>query len=144
MVRRAAQGYHKRRQAGEHRVYAAASANQEQSSPDCCFRAGRCHMADALNPGDGGSGEATAGDDRGLPRPARERAAHYRDYAAQIRALAEGEQNGALRDRLIKIAGEYEGLAKDSNPGPVARRARPKQVSRPRRARSPGRARPAS
>src|SRR3977135_890157 len=91
-----------------------------------------------------GQGEATAGDDRGLPRPARAREAHYRDYAAAVRAWADGEPKSGLRARSIKSAGEYEGLAKDSNPGPVARRARPKQVSRPRRARSPGRARPAS
>jgi hypothetical protein len=75
-------------------------------------------MADALSPDDGGSGEATAGDDRGLLKPPRERAVHYRDYAAQVRALAEGEQNGTLRDRLIKIAREYEETAKDLDPRP--------------------------
>jgi hypothetical protein len=75
-------------------------------------------MADALTPDDGGSGEVTTGHDRGLLKPPRERAAHYRDYAAQIRVLAEGEQNGTLRDRLIKIAREYEETAKELEPRP--------------------------
>jgi hypothetical protein len=75
-------------------------------------------MVDALTPDDGGSGEATAGDDRGVLRPPRERAAHYRDYAAQIRTLAVGEQNGMLRDSLIKIAREYEELARELEPKP--------------------------
>ena len=75
-------------------------------------------MADALTPDDGGSGEATAGDDRGLLKPPRERAVHYRDYAAQVRALAEGEQSGILRDRLMKIAWEYEELARQLDPKP--------------------------
>ena len=75
-------------------------------------------MPDALTPDDGGSGEVTTGNDRGLLKPPRERAAHYRDYAAQIRVLAEGEQNGTLRDRLIKIAREYEETAKDLESGP--------------------------
>ena len=75
-------------------------------------------MADALTPDDGGSGEATAGDDRGLLKPPRERAVHYRDYAAQVRALAEGEQSGILRDRLMKIAREYEELARQLEPKP--------------------------
>jgi hypothetical protein len=75
-------------------------------------------MVDTLTPDDGGSGEATAGDDRGLLKPPREPVAHYRDYAAQIRVLAEGEQNGTLRDRLIKIAREYEEAAKDLEPRP--------------------------
>jgi hypothetical protein len=51
-------------------------------------------------------------------RPPRERAAHYRDYAAQIRTLAVGEQNGMLRDSLIKIAREYEELARELEPKP--------------------------
>ena len=75
-------------------------------------------MVDALTPDDGGSGEATAGDDRGLLKPPRERAVHYRDYAAQTRALAEREQNGTFRDRLTKIAREYEELAKELEPKP--------------------------
>lgn len=75
-------------------------------------------MADALTPNDGGSGEATTGHDRGPLKPPCEPAAHYRDYAAQIRVLAEGEQNGTLRDRLIEIAREYEEMAKDLEPRP--------------------------
>jgi hypothetical protein len=75
-------------------------------------------MVDALTPDNGGLGEATSGDDRGLLKPPRERAVHYRDYAVQIRALAEREQNGILRDRLIKIAREYEELAKELEPKP--------------------------
>jgi hypothetical protein len=50
-------------------------------------------MADALTSGDSGSGEAAAEEDRGSLKSPRERAAHYRGYAAQIRALATGEQN---------------------------------------------------
>ena len=73
-------------------------------------------MTDALTPDDGGSGKVTTGHDRGLLKPPREPAAHYRDYAAQILVLAEGEQNGTLRDRLIKIAREYEEAAKDLEP----------------------------
>jgi hypothetical protein len=96
-------------------------------------------MADALT-SDSGSGEPAAEDNRGSLKSPRERAAHYRHYAAQIRDLAEGEPNGSLRDRLIEIAGEYEELGKD----PVDRGAQPKRVSRRRRARSPKRARPVS
>jgi hypothetical protein len=48
----------------------------------------------------------------------RQRAAHYRGYAAQIRALAEGEKNGALHAKLLEIACEYEELAKDLEPRP--------------------------
>jgi hypothetical protein len=100
-------------------------------------------MADALT-SDSGSGEPAAEDNRGSLKSPRERAAHYRHYAAQIRDLAEGEPNGSLRDRLIEIAGEYEELGKDSNQDPVDRGAQPKRVSRRRRARSPKRARPVS
>jgi len=32
--------------------------------------------------------------------------------------LAEGEQNGALRERLLTIAREYEELAKELEPKP--------------------------
>jgi hypothetical protein len=67
-------------------------------------------MADALT---SDRGETAAEDDRGSLKSPRERAAHYRGYAAQIRTLAEGEQNGALRERLIEIAHEYEELAKE-------------------------------
>jgi hypothetical protein len=75
-------------------------------------------MADALTSDGSGSGETAAGDDRGSLRSPRERAAHYRGYAAQIRALAEGEQNRALRKRLLEIAYEYEELAKELEPKP--------------------------
>ena len=73
-------------------------------------------MADALTSDDGRSGEATAEDNWGSLRSPRERAAHYRNYAAQLRGLADSERNRALRDRLIKIAREYEGLAKEPEP----------------------------
>jgi hypothetical protein len=69
-------------------------------------------MADALTSEDSGSGEAAAEDGRPL-KSRREQAAHYRNYVAQIRTLAEGEWNEALRERLIEIAREYEELAKD-------------------------------
>ena len=75
-------------------------------------------MADALTSDDSGSGEAAAEEDRGSLKSPCERAARYRGYAAQIRALAEGEQNGALRERLIEIAHEYEELAKELEPKP--------------------------
>jgi hypothetical protein len=74
-------------------------------------------MADALTSEDSGSGEAAAEDGRPL-KSRREQAAHYRNYVAQIRTLAEGERNGALRERLIEIAREYEELAKDLEPRP--------------------------
>jgi hypothetical protein len=75
-------------------------------------------MADALTSDDSGSGEAAAEEGRGPLKSPRERAAHYRGYAAQIRSLATGEQNGALRERLIEIAREYEELAKELEPKP--------------------------
>jgi hypothetical protein len=67
---------------------------------------------------DSRSGETAAGDDRGSLKSPRQRAAHYRGYAAQIRALAEGEKNGALHAKLLEIACEYEELAKDLEPRP--------------------------
>jgi hypothetical protein len=85
-------------------------------SPKGCFRVGRYQMAEALTSDRGRSGEATAEDNRGSLSSPRERAAHYRNYAAQIRGLAASEQNRALRGRLIKIAREYEGLAKEIAP----------------------------
>jgi len=96
-------------------------------------------MADALTL-DSGSGEPAAEDDRGSLKSPRERAVHYRHYAAQIRDLAKGEPDGPLRDRLIEIAGEYEELGKD----PVDGGAQPKRLSRRGRARSPKRGRPVS
>jgi hypothetical protein len=38
-------------------------------------------------------------------------AAHFREYAAQIRVLADGERDGALRERLLAIVAEYEARA---------------------------------
>jgi hypothetical protein len=87
--------------------------------PAGCFTIGRF----ALASDDSGSGEAAAEDDRGPLKSPRERAAHYRDYAAQIRDLAQGERNEPLRDRLIEIAREYEGLAKDLGLEPGSPRA---------------------
>ena len=75
-------------------------------------------MVDALTSDGGGSGETSAEDDRGPLKSPRRRAAHYRGYAGQIRALAEGEQNGALRERLLTIGREYEELAKELEPKP--------------------------
>jgi hypothetical protein len=65
-------------------------------------------MAHSLAPKHGGSGDTAAGDNREPLRSPQAQAAHYRDYAAQIRALAATEQ--ALRGRLTKIAREYEDL----------------------------------
>jgi hypothetical protein len=48
----------------------------------------------------------------------RERAAHYRKYAAQFRALAAGEQNTSLREKLMQIVRQYEEQARDLDPKP--------------------------
>jgi hypothetical protein len=47
-------------------------------------------------------------------------AAHYREYAAQLRDLADGERDVVIRDRLRAIANQYEALADDleRNPDP--------------------------
>ena len=74
-------------------------------------------MADAPA-SDSGSGETASENDRGPLKSPRERAAHYRGYAVQIRTLAEGEKNGALHHKLLEIAREYEELAKDLEPRP--------------------------
>jgi hypothetical protein len=44
---------------------------------------------------------------------ASERAAHYREQAAQLRALAAAEQNERLRRDLFDIALKYDQLAVD-------------------------------
>ena len=68
-------------------------------------------MTGALTPDDGGSGEAAARDSRGQVQSPRERAAHYRKYAAQFRTLAAGEQNESLRANLMEIVRQYEETA---------------------------------
>ena len=40
------------------------------------------------------------------------RAAHYRERAAHLRALAEAEPVGRLRDGLAELADQFEQLAK--------------------------------
>jgi hypothetical protein len=44
------------------------------------------------------------------------RAAHYREYAAQMRDLADGEPNHKLRQRLLNLAAEYDALADELDP----------------------------
>lgn len=73
-------------------------------------------MAQSLAPDHGGSGGTAAGERSGTLKSPQERAAHYRDYAAQIRSLAKSEQSPALRQKLAKIAREYETLAKELTP----------------------------
>src|SRR5437588_895322 len=68
----------------------------------------RCQMIKALTPDDGGSGEAEGRDSRGQLKSPRERAAHYRKYATQFRALAGGEENPATREKLLQIVRQYE------------------------------------
>jgi hypothetical protein len=45
-------------------------------------------------------------------RSRRARATHHRRYAAEIHAIAEDRPAGAIRDRLMALAGEYEALAR--------------------------------
>src|SRR5260370_22473799 len=61
----------------------------------------RYMMTGALTPENGGSGEADVRNSWGQVQSPRERAAHYRKYAAQFRALAAGEQNESLRGNLM-------------------------------------------
>jgi hypothetical protein len=75
-------------------------------------------MTGALTPENGGSGEADIRDSRGQVQSPRERAAHYRKYAAQFRALAAGEQNESLRGNLMEIVRQYEEQARDLDPKP--------------------------
>jgi hypothetical protein len=49
---------------------------------------------------------------------AQKAAAHFREYAAQIRVLADGERDGALRGRLLAIVAEYEARANELDPKP--------------------------
>jgi hypothetical protein len=48
---------------------------------------------------------------KGDPRSRRERASHYRHYAAQFRVLADDEQSQARRAQLAKLARLYAELA---------------------------------
>ena len=41
-----------------------------------------------------------------------ERAAHYREQAIKLRQMAEAEPPGKIRDQLLDLADQYEGLAK--------------------------------
>ena len=75
-------------------------------------------MTGALTPENGGSGEADVRNSRGQVQSPRERAAHYRKYAAQFRALAAGEQNESLRGNLMEIVRQYEEQARDLDPKP--------------------------
>jgi ribose 1,5-bisphosphokinase PhnN len=75
-------------------------------------------MTGALTPENGGSGEADVRDSRGQVQARRERAAHYRKYAAQFRALAASEQNESLREKLMQIVHQYEEQARDLDPKP--------------------------
>ena len=75
-------------------------------------------MTGTLTPENGGSGEADVRNSRGQVQAPRERAAHYRKYAAQFRALAAGEQNPSLREKLMQIVRQYEEQARDLDPKP--------------------------
>jgi len=55
---------------------------------------------------------------RAGPQSRLEGAAHYREYAAQLRDLADGEPDVVLRNRLRVIANRYEALADDLEPQP--------------------------
>ena len=52
------------------------------------------------------------------PQSRLESAAHYREYAAQLRDFADGEPDVVLRNRLREIAHRYEALANDLEPQP--------------------------
>jgi len=52
------------------------------------------------------------------PQSRQESAAHYRESAAQLRDLADGEPDIVLRNRLREIAKRYEALANDLEPQP--------------------------
>jgi hypothetical protein len=55
--------------------------------------------------------DSVAGAQNAAPRTRREVAAHYREYAAQIRAFAETVGDDVLRNSLRAIANQYDGLA---------------------------------
>jgi TPP-dependent pyruvate/acetoin dehydrogenase alpha subunit len=61
-------------------------------------------------------GSETDDTSRTGPTTRAERAAHYRDYAEQMRELADGEPNTKLRDRLMQLAAEYDALAASLDP----------------------------
>ena len=42
---------------------------------------------------------------------AHERAAHYREHAAKLRKMAETEPGRRLRNNLLSLADQYDGLA---------------------------------
>jgi hypothetical protein len=52
-----------------------------------------------------------------------ERAAYYRDCAAQVRAFAEGELNIPRRSTLLEIARQYEETAAELESGRVGQTA---------------------
>jgi hypothetical protein len=43
-------------------------------------------------------------------------AARFREYAAQIKELADRERDAGIRDRLLDIAAQYEALAAHLDP----------------------------
>jgi len=45
-------------------------------------------------------------------------AARFREYAAQIKELADRERDAGIRDRLLDIAAQYEALAAHLDPNP--------------------------
>lgn len=47
---------------------------------------------------------------------AQTRGTHYREQAAQLRAMAAHELAGKLRDNLLELAGKYESMADDVLP----------------------------
>jgi hypothetical protein len=55
---------------------------------------------------------------KGNPQSRAERAAHYRHYAAQLRVLADDEQNRPPRAKLAKLARRYAELAARSQTKP--------------------------
>jgi hypothetical protein len=46
-----------------------------------------------------------------LSAATQQRAAYYRDKAAQLREIAEAEPIGRLRDRLLHLAQQYDDVA---------------------------------
>ena len=64
-----------------------------------------------------------------------ELAVHYRGRAGQLRAMAEDEANDQLREDLIRLAEDYEGLAKTISAGAfsVVRKPQAETFSRPGR-----------